>query len=373
MTARLPASLAVVGGASVACLGDSITACTDRSLSPNTPWPYPSWLSYLTGQRVDNFGLAGDTLSQMAARLDAVIAAAPSTVVILGGANDLGTATPAATSRAAVQTITARLLAAGIRPVWCTVMPRASSLYLTECVAHNMWLVDHCRTYGLKLIDTFGVFADTTGNPKAGLLVDGLHPTDAGYKLLADTVYAALGSPARVEDWFAGRGTLNSNPDFNTDSNADGLADGWTVNTGSGVTQVNSLAAHPTQGKWQKLTRSGSTDITKAAGIYSDLFTGSYSAGDTLAVSIDVQTNANLQGGYVSVRCQPRDGANAIISTVNIIDAQFLPLTSTVRLRGEFVVPANTGRVRTYLLLYAASATATDASFGRLSIRKKGA
>lgn len=352
----------------IVCIGDSITA-GDQSYVPNTPVPYPLWLKWLTGYDVINKGVSGNHLHDIRDRIATdVIPQRPSKCIVLGGTNDfINGDTVAAVSGYATQ-ITTALLSAGIEPIYLAVLPRATSDgMLATITQYNAWLARHCREQGLQFIDTFSLFANADGSPKAGYLYDTVHPTDLGYKALGEHVASRLTLPAHDAPWrFPGETLLFSNGNFSTDSNADGTADGFTKAQTSGVTNTTSLVDHPTDGKWQKITRSGGVDINSYAAVWADV--SGLAAGDVIEFAVDCQTNASLGGGLVRVPIFWKDASFNDLKTDQLCLSNYRPLTSTVRFRGVLTAPTNAARLRIFLAVYGTGST--DASFGRLAIRR---
>jgi lysophospholipase L1-like esterase len=56
----------------------------------------------------------------------------------------------------------------------------------------NKWLKDYCAKNGFVYLDYFSAMADERGMLKRALSDDGLHPTDAGYKIMAPLAEKAI-------------------------------------------------------------------------------------------------------------------------------------------------------------------------------------
>lgn len=116
-----------------------------------------------------------------------------------------------------------------------------------------------------KLVDSFdpwiGCINPATGGFNAADTVDGVHPSAAGHTKAGQAVIAALAIPTThnialpVQN--AANGGMMANPLFVTDTNTDGLADGW----GSGGAGVASLVAS-TFGNKQRITATALTGPT---------------------------------------------------------------------------------------------------------------
>jgi lysophospholipase L1-like esterase len=59
-------------------------------------------------------------------------------------------------------------------------------------LALNKWLKDYCAKNHLVYLDYFSALVDERGMLKRALADDGLHPTDAGYKIMAPLAAKAI-------------------------------------------------------------------------------------------------------------------------------------------------------------------------------------
>jgi acyl-CoA hydrolase len=131
---RQPLAQAVPRDAIVLALGDSLTYGTGAS--PETA--YPSVLAGLTGWRVVNAGVPGDTSAQALARLPALLTEYTPALVLVGiGGNDLLRRLPDADTRANVQRACELARAAGAQ-VLLIAVPRP-----TLAAAFTGSLTDH--------------------------------------------------------------------------------------------------------------------------------------------------------------------------------------------------------------------------------------
>lgn len=185
------------GQFSTVLLGDSITAAQ-------------SWFSYAnqwTGYRfsITNKGNPGETTSQILARVNAdVIALTPRYCVVLGGANDIGGATSAASIIANLASMYSQITAAGIKVVACTITPRFAGSAGVALAADraealrtvNAWIRDNFSNYaGARLCDwAYAMSADGTDEsaPLAANLTDNVHPNNTGALVMAPYMRAAL-------------------------------------------------------------------------------------------------------------------------------------------------------------------------------------
>lgn len=59
-------------------------------------------------------------------------------------------------------------------------------------VATNGWLHSFCAQHGYLFIDDYSAMVDENGKLRRDLSDDGIHPNDAGYKIMADVFFATF-------------------------------------------------------------------------------------------------------------------------------------------------------------------------------------
>lgn len=161
---------------------------------------------YFPGKGYINRGIGGQTTSQMLVRFrQDVIDLQPAVVVILAGTNDIaGNTGPIAISEieANYATLAEMARAHHIRVVFSSVMPvhdytpQSQILFAQRSPAKilelNGWLKNYCATNELIYLDYFSALVDDQGLLKKDLAVDGLHPTEAGYRIMAPLAEMAI-------------------------------------------------------------------------------------------------------------------------------------------------------------------------------------
>lgn len=177
------------------CLGDSITY--GYPYGPRASWVH---LAQVPGVRLVNRGLNGDTTAGMLRRLEAeVIAPGSAGAVVLGGTNDAFMGCPAAQYRSNVGEMVSRLKAAGIEPILGTVTPvhlgvasqgfPGQGLQIKRAVQlleeYRRWLRSWAQDQEVPLMDFAAVFCFQKELPAGHLLIDGVHPSREGYRLMA--------------------------------------------------------------------------------------------------------------------------------------------------------------------------------------------
>jgi len=181
------------GESRVVFLGDSITDY----------WKLPD---YFPGKPYINRGIDGQTTPEMLVRFrQDVIDMHPKVLVVLAGTNDIAGVT-GRTSNEDIEANYASMaeLARGhrIRVVFASILPVHNYTHDAEesfalrprdrILALNKWLKDYCAKNGFVYLDYFSALVDDHGMLKRTLADDGLHPTDAGYKIIASLAEKAI-------------------------------------------------------------------------------------------------------------------------------------------------------------------------------------
>ncbi|HKH90278.1 MAG TPA: SGNH/GDSL hydrolase family protein, partial [Gemmatimonadaceae bacterium] len=147
-------------------------------------------------------GISGQTTPQMLVRFrQDVVALKPRVVVILAGINDIaGNTGPSTQAMIAdnLMSMTEIAKANGIRVVLSSVLPaydfpwRRGMEPAPKVVALNAWMKRYAEQAGVVYLDYQSKMADARGGLPAELAYDGVHPTEAGYRLMAPLAEAAI-------------------------------------------------------------------------------------------------------------------------------------------------------------------------------------
>ena len=189
--AQLPAPRA--GEKRVVFLGDSIT---------------DSWKldQYFSGKPYVNRGISGQTTPQMLVRMRPdVINLKPAAVLILAGTNDIAGNTGPMTDQQVeenYQSIAELAQAHRIKVIFASVLPVHNYTERSQrnfeqrspqrILALNKFLKEYCAAHHFLYLDYFSAMVDEHGLLKRDLAEDGLHPNDAGYKLMAPLAEKAI-------------------------------------------------------------------------------------------------------------------------------------------------------------------------------------
>jgi lysophospholipase L1-like esterase len=181
------------GESRVVFLGDSITDY----------WKLPD---YFPGKPYINRGIDGQTTPEMLVRFrQDVIALHPKILVVLAGTNDIA----GVTGRTFNEDIEANYASMAelarahrIRMVFASVLPVHNYTHDAEesfalrprdrISALNKWLKEYCASNRFVYLDYFSALVDEQGMLKRALSDDGLHPTEAGYKIMASLAEKAI-------------------------------------------------------------------------------------------------------------------------------------------------------------------------------------
>lgn len=153
-------------------------------------------------------GISGQTTPQMLLRFHAdVVALKPSVVVILGGTNDIAGNTGPSTNamiEANLQAMTEVAQANGIRVVLSSVLPvfdypwKPGLQPAARIVALNAWMKSYSARVGAIYLDYHSAMRDERDGLRAGLGDDGVHPNEAGYRIMATLADSAIARALRA-------------------------------------------------------------------------------------------------------------------------------------------------------------------------------
>jgi lysophospholipase L1-like esterase len=162
----------------------------------------PYFASMFPGKPYINRGISGQTTPQMLVRFrQDVIALKPKVVVILGGTNDIAGNTGLATLEMIEDNLTSMVELAkanGIHVVLASVLPAYAYSWRPEVqpaqtiVALNQWMRDYARNNGMVYLDYHSPMVDERLGLRTDLTRDGVHPNEAGYRVMTPLTMSAI-------------------------------------------------------------------------------------------------------------------------------------------------------------------------------------
>ena len=152
-------------------------------------------------------GISGQTTAQMVVRFrQDVVALRPAVVVILAGTNDIAGNTGPSTLEMIEDNLASMAEIAranGIRVVLASVLPaydypwRPGLQPAPKIVALNAWLRDYAARHDAIYLDYHSATADERQGLRADLSADGVHPNEAGYRVMAPMAERAIAQALR--------------------------------------------------------------------------------------------------------------------------------------------------------------------------------
>ena len=152
-------------------------------------------------------GISGQTTPQMLVRFrQDVIALEPAVVVILAGTNDLAGNTGPATLAMIEDNLMSMVelaQSAGIRVVLSSVLPvydypwRPGLEPAPKIAALNAWMEKYAATHDVTYLDYHAAMADDRGGLGREYSEDGVHPNEAGYRVMAPLAERAIAEALR--------------------------------------------------------------------------------------------------------------------------------------------------------------------------------
>jgi lysophospholipase L1-like esterase len=147
-------------------------------------------------------GISGQTTPQMLVRFrQDVIALKPAVVVILAGTNDIAGNTGPSTLEMIEDNLASMselAQANGIKVVLASVLPvydypwKPGLEPAQKIITLNTWIRQYAAAHGAVYLDYHSAMADTRQGMRQELSSDGVHPNEAGYRVMAPLAEAAI-------------------------------------------------------------------------------------------------------------------------------------------------------------------------------------
>jgi lysophospholipase L1-like esterase len=178
------AALPPAGAERVVFMGNSITEAWARHFA-----------THFAGREYIGRGIGGQTTPQMLVRFrQDVVALKPKVVVILAGTNDIAGNTGPSTVEMIQDNIASMAEIAksnGIRVVLASVLPvddypwRRGLDPAPKIMALNAWMKQYAAAHGAVYLDFHSAMRNERNGMKTELAYDGVHPNEAGYRVMA--------------------------------------------------------------------------------------------------------------------------------------------------------------------------------------------
>jgi lysophospholipase L1-like esterase len=162
----------------------------------------PHFATMFPGKPYIGRGIGGQTTPQMVLRFrQDVIALKPKVVAILAGTNDIAGNTGPSTLEMIEDNIASMAELAksnGIHVVLSSVLPvwdypwKPGLEPAPKIIALNKWMKEYARTHGAVYLDYHSAMADSRGGMRSELASDGVHPNEAGYRIMAPLAEQAI-------------------------------------------------------------------------------------------------------------------------------------------------------------------------------------
>ena len=162
----------------------------------------PHFATMFPGKPYVGRGISGQTTPQMLIRFrQDVIALKPKVVVILAGTNDIAGNTGPSTLEMIEDNLASMAELAkenGIVAVMSSVLPVYDYPWkhglepAPKIIALNKWMKEYAAKHGAIYLDYHSAMSDERGGMRPGLSSDGVHPTEAGYLVMAPMVEKAI-------------------------------------------------------------------------------------------------------------------------------------------------------------------------------------
>lgn len=338
-------------GIRIGAIGDSIVAggstaigIAGSAIESTAQLDWLAWAVASLGGRchyVKNAGIPSNTTTQMLARFTTDVLAYDLDVVIIGGGtNDAGNGTTLATYAANTRAMVDAARGAGLTVILPTACPTdTSGTWRANVEKFNVWLRRYAADERIPVIDFHSLLVEpTTGGWRTAYTADGIHPNITAVSLMGTLAAATLTKV--LPDWrpplatfqTADHPNLQTNGLLLTDTNSDGLPDGWSKTAGCTSTLVTPSA--PALGKALHLveTATGSRFAGTTA------ITTGWSVGDRVAFCGRVNAVMGTTVGTWTVQLQFNSGTP---NSLRPFSAWSCDVTDHVFYR-EGVIPAGT-------------------------------
>ena len=188
------------------CIGDSLT----YGYGVRRTQCWTELASQMSGWRLLNCGVCGDTTGGMLVRMREILRTAPGRrdercFLLMGGCNDVFFSGSSRGARENMAAMVHQLFAEGEMPLVAIGPGTAKGAYPTawaelvdfseaadEITGYYHWLERFCSTFGVRSIDFRADFRNRSGEMRSELYLDGLHLNPEGHRVMAERVARVL-------------------------------------------------------------------------------------------------------------------------------------------------------------------------------------
>lgn len=367
------------GPGAVVFLTDSIGVWNGDGTNLRQRPTFPQQVCVLSGQRMrfgGVFGTAGFSMTQCRDTwLPSILALSPrpSACWIEAGTNILSTIQEELKS---LDDICNQLLMSGIVPILQTILPRNDSGDV-NAQKWNSAIRRYSDRRGFVLFDAATAMTSATGAWAAGLFEDNIHPNWSGHTAIAKKAISdslpAYWPQSRITSKVTGQAVAGDAYNildaarglFVSDTDANGLANGWTP---SGTNLTYSLVAPAPSdnlvGNWQRVVRTtgGSTGTVFQSAIPGG--SGYWSPGDTIAYCGRFRSTVAGTGSAYTAQVTWTGSATHNLEAlftwdIDIADGTFY---------GEAVIPAGATALNTQISLTPPTSGSSTLDIGELTL-----
>lgn len=283
-----------------------------------------------------NYATTSVTTTFLAANMTPLLTPRPNIVILACGRNDADQGVTFTTTKANIRSMVAQAQAVGAQVVLCTPMPRSStdstSSATTAAVALlARWIKNYAAYNGLPVIDFHSLLIDpTNGKLKSAYAQANQNITMAGHAAMATEALRVLRLPtssiAQNLSYEGDPGNLIVNGSTLTDSNSDGLPDGWTTFSLSPATLSVVTDTRFISGKAIQITQTGSTnspEVQRAISTPTTAVSPGDSVGLTCSFTIETATGVptTAEGGPGFAVYGKWPSSNPFLSYFNLVTA----------------------------------------------------
>jgi lysophospholipase L1-like esterase len=355
-------SMAFIGDSIIYNGGETVTD-TNRTSRGIQHWAF----TILNGRLrlLGSFGVSGETLVQIAARIATPLALNPGFLVIEGGTNDVAASATAATIQATWLSMIITCLRAGVVPVILNIPPRTNATSGQNLVraAANDWLAAYgAANPGVIVVDAYrrvvAINDANHSNWASNLSIDHIHPAAPGAAFIGKAVADALAPFAWGPKPVKNRYDETNKTTAVFFSVGAGLETGWTNTNQSGdVPTFTKVRSKDTGAPWQQVVNTaGSQNYILQ---WTSMATVGLAVGDRIQALVEFESDDDWElDGTTSL---PKNKFSLDIHAISAAPANLSPTYSSMsRLTEGFGYNPRSGVLETPIFTIPATAASIE-------------